>query len=191
MRMNVLGDMEVSSLILMARAHDELAFSELVERYTPMMNKVISRFHGQPVRSGEAFSEACVALYRAVLTYDVSRKDVTFGLYARICVYRTLCDIFGREAQLPSVSDEDVASLSYDTTIESSLVARDTVKRALMAARELLSDYEFDIFRLYLRGYTTKEMAEELGRSAKSIDNAKARMLKHLREHSDSFSVFD
>lgn len=188
--MNVLGDMEVSSLILMARAHDDLAFAELVDRYTPMMNKVISHFHGQLVKSGEAFSEACVALYRATLTYDVTRKDVTFGLYAKICVYRTLCDIIGREAQRPEVTDEDISAISYDTTIESSIVARDTVKRALRAARELLSDYEFEIFRLYLRGYTTKEMAEELGKSPKSIDNAKSRMMKRLRENSDSFSVF-
>jgi len=188
--MSSLGEMEVSSLILMARAHDDIAFDELVTRYTPMLQKVISRFHGSLVKSGEAYNEACVALYRAALTYDLSRTDVTFGKYASVCVYRTLCDLFGKEAEVTKKLDGDIYGIAASSTIESSIVARDTVRRALDAARKILSEYEFDVFRLYLRGYTTKEMAEELNKTAKSVDNAKARMLKHLRENSESFSDF-
>ena len=38
----------------------------------------------------EAFSEACVALHSALGTYDISQNKVTFGLYARTCVYHRL-----------------------------------------------------------------------------------------------------
>ena len=38
------SDIGISELLLLVREGDELAFSELVERYTPMLNKVISLF---------------------------------------------------------------------------------------------------------------------------------------------------
>ena len=83
---------DTALLILRAREEDD-AFSELLSRYTPMINKVISGFSGALVNYDEAFAEACIAFHRAVLSYDLSRSEgITFGLYSRICVYRRLCD---------------------------------------------------------------------------------------------------
>ena len=185
--MSKFQEMEITSLILLVRAHDDRAFDEILERYTPMMNRVISGFHDMPVTYDEAFSEACVALYRATEGYDISRTDVTFGLFAKICVYRRLCDFIGKEARSSLLSDLDVTELASANMIESSLVDKETVQRAIVAAREAMSEYEYKIFRLYLCGYTTAEMAKALSMKPKSIDNAKARMFKRLREIGHKF----
>ena len=181
------SDMGISELLLLVREGDELAFSELVERYTPMLNKVISLFHGSFVESGEAYNEAYTTLYRAAASYDLSKVDaVTFGLYARICIYRRLCDMVRKELPTDDSIDENVDESSVG--IEDELVAKERMQRAMRAARELLSDYEYQVFSLYVMGYTTAEIAAELQKTAKSVDNAKNRLWRHLREHKDEFT---
>lgn len=184
----MLGEMEISSLVLMTRANDDLAFAEIVRRYTPMVRSVISGFDFPPSFAKEAESEACVALYRAAMSYDLSSDKVTFGLYARICVYRKLCDFAVKELSLEErMLDIDKVNLASSCTVESRLVRRESISGYLTRAREILSDYEYKVFELYLKGYTTRDIAGLLGKSAKSVDNAKNRMMRQLREHGSSF----
>jgi RNA polymerase sporulation-specific sigma factor len=178
--------MEPSSLILLIRAGNSLAFSELVSRYLPMVNKVISGFDIPQPRLEEAYSEAHVALYRAALSYNLSRDSVTFGLNARVCVYNKICDFVGKELR-PDLNVTELSDIEVPSVFETSLVGREELKRYHKVARSILSDYEYSVFRLYLNGYTTREIAEALSKSAKSVDNAKNRMMKALRQHSDFF----
>lgn len=184
------NDAVLFSLICSAKENDDAAFSALVERYAPMMNKVILSFSDSRFRYDEAFSEACYALHRAALSYDISRSDdVTFGLYAKICIYRRLCDFvekLGREVGV--AADVDVESLSADSNIEQRLVGRERMAEYLKKARGLLSEYEYRVFLLYINGESTAEIADKLGKDIKSVENAKSRMLRHLRAESDIFS---
>jgi RNA polymerase sporulation-specific sigma factor len=182
-------DAELSVLLSLVRERDDGAFSELVARYTPMLSKLATGFVAPGISYDEAFSEACFALHRAAMSYDSSRSsDVTFGLYSKICVYRRLCDLVSTEKETGNLVDLDVDSLSADSGIESRLVLRERMSEYLNKARSILSEYEYRVFLLYIEGYTTAEIAGKLGRDAKSVDNAKARMLKHLREANSIFS---
>ena len=181
-------NLDILDLIVKSRAHDDAAFSEIVRRYTPMLNKVISGFSGVAFTREEAFSEACVALHKAVLSYDFERVDVTFGLYSRICVRRRLSDLFSsnnRSTELDeSVNVEDIVACD---SVESMLVFRERVQNFISTAHSVLSDYEYKIFMLYIQGYDTAAMCDELSRDKKSVENAKARMLKNLRSQSEKF----
>ncbi len=180
---------EPNSLIELVRLGDDGAFSRLVSLYTPMMNKVISGFVNSLLRYDEAFSEACVALHRAAMSYDISRSaEVTFGLYARICVYRRVCDLAQKSAKHNPVADLDVELVSTEDNIEQRLVGRERMSTFIERARGVLSEYEYEVFMLYIEGYSTAEISEKLGRAPKSVENAKSRMLKHLREESKIFS---
>lgn len=183
------SDMSISDLIVASRERDDSAFSELVTRYTPMVNKVISGFSDSAFRYDEAFSEACVALHRAVLSYDLSRSCViTFGLYARICVYRRLCDLSDKDAREVDIVDLDVDLIPQSGNVEQRLVGRERMREYLTKARGVLSEYEYDVFILYIDGYSTEEISEKLGKDTKSVENAKSRMLKRLRKDCDIFS---
>ena len=46
---------------------------------------------------------------------------------------------------------------------------------------ELLSSFEQEVLRLFLKGKSYQEMADELHKDIKSIDNALQRMKKKLR----------
>ena len=184
---------QLEGLILKVREGGDsadAAFSELIQRYLPMIKKVTSGFVGGTVRDDEAFCEASVAFYKAVMSYSLERSaEVTFGLYARICVYRRLCDLVGKEKGKENLfSDLDVDSLVVNSGIEAALVSRERMSAALRKARSLLSEYEYEVFLLHLEGYETSDIAARLGREAKSIDNAKARLFKRLRDSRSGFS---
>ena len=180
---------ELSSLIKLTRNRDDAAFSEIAVRYSPMLNKLVSQFSASDATSEEMLNEALVALHRAVLTYDVGQVDVSFGLYARICAYNRLVDYTASQKSRESVSaDVDVESIAVASSIQSRLEREETVSMLKACADEVLSDYERKVFALCLSGYKTSEIADILGKSAKSVDNAKARMLKRMRERLDSMS---
>ena len=181
--------LETLPLIKLVCERDNSAFDELVYRYTPMMNKLVSGFVTPAFRHDEAFSEACVALHRAATSYDTSRSaDITFGLYAQICVYRKLCDIASANKRSVEVVDVDVDTLVSENNIERRLVGREEMSRFFDKARGILSEYEYRVFRLYIDGDTTVEIAEKLGKDTKSVENAKARMFKRLRGECKEFS---
>lgn len=191
--MNQSSDFEVHNLIVAVRARDDMAFAELVKKYSPLINKVVFDFCGAGISTEEAFAEACVGLYRAALSYDMNRLDVTFGLYARICIVRRMLDFVGKGAGVSVASLEDCKTelVDFANTIEIGLVEREFMNRSITRAREILSDYEYEVFLLYLKGYTTADISRKLSKSPKSVDNAKARMMRRLREESDSFPAFD
>ena len=186
--MERLSELEISSLIVMIRASDDAAFAELVRRYTPMMKSVISDLDFSQSQFDVAWSEAIVVLHRASLSYDISREGVTFGLYARICISRALYDLLSKLRLDESVTEPlDEQGLVASGGAESRLLLVESVRRYVSLAATFLSKLELEVFRLYLKGYTTSQMAEELARTPKSIDNAKNRMFRRLREHSSLF----
>ena len=181
-------EMDVIDLVLRAREENE-AFSALLLRYTPMIGKVIGGFSGSLVSYDEAYAEACIAFHRAVKSYDVSRSEgITFGLYSRICVYRRLCDFVAKRTKEASIAIVDPDSFSQDTDIEEAILQRERVEICLKRVEKLLSKYEYSVFSLYIDGYSTAEISLKLSKDAKSVENAKARVFKRLREAGGVFA---
>ena len=181
-------NIETEKLILLVCERDDEAFSELLERYSPMINKVISSFSASGIRYDEAYSEGCVALHRAALAYDVSKSsEITFGLFARICVYRRICDMLSGAKKSERLADVDINSIAVGTGVEEALVYKERMNEYFMRAKEILSEYEYSVFLLYIEGIPTAEIAKQLGRNIKSVENAKSRMLKSLRREGRIF----
>ena len=179
---------DISDLLLRCRQHDDNAFDELVHRYTPMMRKVISSFGNYSADFGELFSEACVALHVAAGRYNLSQTDVTFGLYARICVRNRILDLIRSAESEKNITDYDVEMMSEGESVESQLADREEFELILSSAKRLLSDYEYNVLLLHIQGYKTAAIAKALERDAKSVDNAKSRLFRRLRSEIRSIS---
>ncbi len=187
--MDFYENIDIFELLEMVRESDDAAFSELVRRYTPMMSSVAQSFALQAVNRDELFSEACVALHRAALSYDLSRTEqITFGLYAKICVYRRISDMARKSASSEQTVDVDVDRISIGANVEERILFRERMSEYLRTARSILSEYEHEVFLLYIEGYSAADIAKKLSRDVKSIENAKSRIFKHLREMSKLFS---
>lgn len=169
------------SLIIRFREGDERAFEELVEMYRPMIIGVIKRF---ALDVNETFSEACMGFYRALSSYSVEQSGVTFGLYSKICVERCLIDLLRKEGHdvMSHIDDGvDVDSIAVSDGIQIMLEHREQTAYFLSVAKDALSDFEYDVYRYWMLGYKTADIADVMKITAKSVDNAKSRMMKKLR----------
>ena len=87
-------------------------------------------------------------------------------------------------------SDCDVEQMADESSVETSLVERERFDHILSSAKLLLSDYEYRVLLLHIQGYKTTSIASILGRSAKSVDNAKSRLFRRLRQEIGDISKF-
>ena len=87
---------ELISLITRSRDGDENAFSDLTLQYRPLIESMSHRFlkknDDEPVSMDDVMQEATLAFYSAVCSYDVD-SQVTFGLYAKICIRNRLVSV--------------------------------------------------------------------------------------------------
>ena len=176
-------NVETVDLIIKSREKDDAAFSELIERYTPMLKNLISGFlDNGSFGYDELFSEACVAFHSAVERFDVEQGSVSFGLYCKICVHNRLVDLIRSAKSSVNIVDLDVEKVSGVADPESVVVRRERFEFLLKEAAGLLSEYEYEVLLLHIQGYKTSMIASMLSKTAKSVDNAKARLFKRLRE---------
>ena len=173
-------DAGINNLISLCRANDECAFEELVSLFIPMITSLASK---KGLDFGEAYSDACLALYDAAHTYDVGQSEVTFGLYAKVCVNNRLSDLVRkRNNDMRRMAEFDVDNISVSDGIISKLLREEEMQNFHRKAKGALSSYEYDVLKLALMGESAKAIADALGKDAKSVENAKARILTKLRK---------
>lgn len=159
-------------LIKEVQSGNKDAFNEIIRRYEPLISSIVSRylsdeFFSQSDRD-DLSQEAAIALYNAVMSYDILQSEVSFGLYAKICLSNSLNSALRRrkrqlEADRVQLTEES-EYLNDDKASDAGLL--------LERVDGLLSDFEKSVFRLFIRGYSHRFIAETLGRTEKSIDNA-------------------
>ena len=166
------------SLILAVRAGDSSAFDAIVTAYRPLLQS-LSNSYPSPV---EYYCEACVALLKAVKSYNVDQDRVTFGLYATIVIRRHLRSYHNEnESKKSQISDNDVEAIAVGDGIIARLFREEEYDEFCRKMQEILSELEYRVLWLWLEGLRTADIARELSIDAKSVDNAKARIQKKLR----------
>lgn len=148
------------------------SFNEIIRRYEPLIASVVSKYlsdglFGQSDRD-DLTQEAAIALYNAVMSYDILQSEVSFGLYAKICLSNSLNSALRRRRRQLEADKVQLANDSecrFDENLSDEALLLDRVDN-------LLSDFEKSVFRLFIRGYSHRFIAETLGRTEKSVDNA-------------------
>lgn len=171
--------------ILSVRSGDQAAFSDLLACYDPLIGAEVSRHAtGLGKQDVEDLHQcALLALYRAALNFDLSQKEVEFGLYAKICITNALVSqlrVINRYRTEISVADaHDASEVGEDPATR---VMQEEAAAALYArVRLLLSPYENRVWALYMAGLAVGEIAHRLQKDTHSIENAVYRIRKKLR----------
>ena len=184
--MKTMRERELDELLIAIKSGNDadFAFSELARRYEPMMQSRVSSILPEECSRSEGMQEAHIALLNAAVTYDGKRcEGVTFGLYSSVCVcnaLRSLARLRRRESEHTDRLKDEMKIIG-GADVEGFVVTRDLCERVLKAAEETLTELEYEVFKLQLEGYSTREIAKRLSRGSKSIDNAKSRISKKLK----------
>lgn len=171
---------ETEKLIDEAKKGSQRAFSELVIRYTPLIESECLCRAGT-MDMDDLKQAALIGLYSAVCAYDAER-GVTFGAYARVCIGHRLNSELRRAPRASEPLDEkSLAADASASSPEDELIARESFRKSVADIDAALSDYERRVFRLYLGGESYKFIAARLGKSEKSVDSAICRSKEKLR----------
>ena len=170
----------------------DVAFGELVCRYMPLMRKRVFLYFNASGNTSEAMQEASIALHSAAMTYDAQKcGEVTFGLYAGVCIANRLKSLVKRNKRELSQIDRFVSAenQSEAADFELSVAMNDLCDRILKIASSILSAYEYKVFSLSFECYSTKDIAAALGKEPKSVDNAKNRIARRLGENKEIIAM--
>lgn len=173
-------------LILKARDGDSNAFEQLAAEYSPMLSSAVSQYRGEVGAQDfeEIEQEALLAFHRAVMKYDILRRDVKFGLYARVCVNKAIISalrkITLRKKHYELVPIDDATEVGTSCPADS-VIERENERALRKIIRDNLSDFENTVWWQYYAGVSTDEIARRTGRSKKSVGNAITRVRRKLR----------
>ena len=168
-------------LIASVKEGDQMAFSLLCEDYTALIDSMAQRFLEScpDADKDDLLQEARLALYRAAIRFRLDQEGVTFGLYAKICIRNRLISArrkYLTQSKLKTKRNAKDLRVSPDEST--------AYKRRIVLSEEalsLLSPFEQKVFTLYAKKCSYSEIAHELSKSVKSIDNAIYRIKSKLR----------
>jgi len=147
----------------------------------------------------DLYQEGMLGLLAAVRSYDPARND-SFQAYAALCIKRHVIDAVRRDRtrsshlELEQRSGEEALGLyaAASADPETSILASETAKEIKSTLSGMLSPFEVSVLDRYLEGYTSSEIAEQLRRGRKSVDNAirrvRQKLAKYLSESGDNGS---
>ena len=190
---------KLSDEVLCAQAQqgDRDAEEVLVSRYNRLVRQLARPLFLAGGDSDDLIQEGMIGLVHGLREYDATRS-AGFRTFAEICIRRRLYSAVRDAArdkhsplnqsvplELPffdSPSTVDAALVSQETP-EDLIIDQEGVRDMLSGVRKQLSDFEAKILGFYLDGLTTREMAEAVRRSPKSVDNAVQRIRRKVARH--------
>lgn len=185
------------ALCSLAAMGSRLAEEHLVERYSRLVRVCARPYFLAGGDSEDLIQEGLIGLLSAIRGFD-ERKEANFRTFAEVCIRNRLCSAVkaaARDKHTPlnhSVSlgtllfDGDSESYPYGTEYrraenpEDVVIDREERQLKLKTLRGKLSSFERTVLDLYLEGLSYVEIAAEIGKPIKSVDNAVQRIRRKV-----------
>ena len=184
-------------LCLLTQTGDRLAEELLVMRYFRIVRTCARPFFLIGGDSEDLTQEGMIGLMNAVREYDPA-KAASFRTFAEICIRNRLYSVLrwaagDRHSPLNQSVPLDTPffdSNSYtsgtsnlaERNPEDFLIEQERARSLLSGVRKQLSEFEAKILGYYLDGLSCREIAETVGRSPKSVDNAVQRIRRKMAQ---------
>lgn len=189
--------MSENDIINLAQKRENAAMEYLLEKYKPLVRQKTRKLFLIDGDKDDLIQEGMIGLFKAVRDYQVG-KDAAFRTFADLCISRQLYSAIKKSNRLKNqplnsyvsiYSDEfsDADELAGDRTVISSGSDNIANPEAIMIDREnaidmqnkmfdKLSKMEREVLKRYLESMTYQEIAADMEKSPKSIDNALQRI---------------
>ena len=174
------------------------AEEELVHRYGRLVRVFARPLFLAGGDSEDLIQEGMLGLLTAIRSFN-PEKAASFRTYAEICIRSKLVTAVRaaqRDKHLPlnhSISFEtplfDGTSeflFSSEESPEDVVIGREELQERIDALKGQLSGFEAEILSYYLGGLICAEIAERVGRSYKSVDNAIQRIRRKIAQQTSS-----
>ncbi len=182
-------------LIARIRSGETGVTEYLLEKYKPLVKKQARTMYLMGGENEDLIQEGMIGLFRAISTYR--QGEGSFYGFALLCINRqmyTAVQASARKKHEPLnayVSLDEEPQMPLEDSPETMLLLQEKEgKREAMIARHL-SSLEKKVLALYLEGMSYGQIAEQIGRPEKSVDNAIQRLKKKLKKVEKSVDTRD
>ncbi len=159
---------------------DDAAYAAIAERMTPVIRHCVQGFLSYGLDADDLEQEASLALLAAVRAF---RPDggASFTTFATTCIRNRLTSIARRiGAQREEPLDEDSALDSSDDPARR-MLEREAVSHLQSQLRERLTPLEHRVLMARLSDLSYEAIADQLGVSKKTVDNAVQRLRRKMQ----------
>lgn len=193
-------DMEDEEIVEAARDDNDLALEYLMYRYKNFVKCKARSYYLIGADKEDIIQEGMIGLYKAIRDYD-RNKLASFRGFAEICITRqiiTAIKTATRQKHIPlnsyislnkPIYDEesdrtllDIVSGVKISDPEELMISREDLSSMERKIQEILSELELEVLMSYVDGMSYQEIADEMDRHVKSIDNALQRVKKKLEK---------
>ena len=188
-------------LIQFSHRGEDGATDYLLEKYKPLVRKKARTLYLIGGENDDLIQEGMIALYKAIREFDAGRES-SFAAFAGLCIEHQLYNVIKGANRLKNSPLNSYISLDTPTEHQEGNAGRETLADTLLPTElinpedilidrenvtdierkleERLSDFECDVVKLYIDGHNYQQIAQMLGKSGKSVDNALQRIKKKL-----------
>ncbi|MBE0466918.1 MAG: RNA polymerase sporulation sigma factor SigH [Candidatus Desulforudis sp.] len=193
--------LEDEKIVEHARDGDSEALEYLINKYRHFVRAKARSYFLIGADREDIIQEGMIGLYKAIRDFRLDKLS-SFRAFAELCITRqiiTAIKTATRQKHIPlnsyvslnkPIYDEDsdrtlldVISGSKITDPEELIISREEFDDIEGKIGELLSSLEWSVLMSYLEGKSYQEIAEELDRHVKSIDNALQRVKRKLEKY--------
>lgn len=167
-------------LITLLRQDNKEIEDYILEKYKPIVRMKARKMFLVGGETDDLIQEGMIGLYKAIRDYDIS-QDVTFATFADVCITRNIYSAINtnnRKKHGPlntyvSFYSEDYNDIrNDDNNPERLFIDKENVEQIEKILHKELSKLEQQVFAQYMEGKGYIDIAEYLGKTPKSIDNA-------------------
>ncbi|QIA28349.1 RNA polymerase sporulation sigma factor SigH [Thermaerobacter sp. PB12/4term] len=199
-----LDRMEDEEIVEIARQGNPEALEYLIGKYKNFVRSKARSYFLVGADREDIIQEGMIGLYKAIRDFR-SDKLSSFRAFAELCITRqiiTAIKTATRQKHIPlnsyvslnkPIYDEDsdrtlldIISGSRVTDPEELFISREEFGDIEQKMGEILSELEWRVLIAYLDGKSYQEIADELNRHVKSIDNALQRVKRKLERYIES-----
>lgn len=207
LNLNVCAEAQVSfdnltddEIVLCAQKGNNDALEHIINKYKNFVRARARTYFLIGADKEDIIQEGMIGLYKAIRDFDAT-KQASFRAFAELCITRqiiTAIKTATRQKHIPlnsyvslnkPVFDEDSDKTLMDVIgqgrvldPEEMVINREDYVGMETRIGELLSSLEWEVLSLYLDGKSYQEIAEELDKQVKSIDNALQRVKRKLEK---------
>ncbi len=186
-------DLPDEDIVQQAQSGRQDATDYLLFKYQKLVYIWTRPYFLQGAEDDDLLQEGMIGLYKAIR--DFTPGSSSFWSFAKLCITRNIISAIKgttRQKHIPLNSYTSLHKPIYDAEGDRTLmevlsnnriddpetlvIDRERLQHTQRYIREVLSDFEYRVFRLYINGLSYKEMADELKTHTKSIDNALCRI---------------
>lgn len=190
--------MEDEEIVQMANSDCPLALEYLINKYKNFVRSKARSYFLIGADRDDIIQEGMIGLFKAIRDYDKERLT-SFKSFAEICITRQIITAIKsatRQKHIPLNSYVSLNKPIYEEESERTLIdfisgskvddpmelfiGREDMVIMESKMGEILSKLEIDVLMSYIEGKTYQEIAMDLNREVKSVDNALQRVKRKL-----------